>query len=124
MIKYYKKENNVIIKSTQYEEVAKLWGTYETTDEKIIYGYDGKLYLESECPEKPHNMIILEQINELKLKLDDTDYKAIKYAEGWYSDSEYSEIKAQREAWREEIRELEAQIEPEQVDENNTSNGD
>lgn len=53
MITYYQKEYNKIIKSTPFENVAKTWGHYELTEEKIVYGYDGKLYLESECPETP-----------------------------------------------------------------------
>ena len=53
MTTYYKKENNEIIKSTPFEKVAKTWGSYQTTEENIVYGYDGKLYLESECPQKP-----------------------------------------------------------------------
>ena len=53
MTTYYQKENNEIIKSTPFEKVAKTWVSYETTEENIVYGYDGKLYLESECPEKP-----------------------------------------------------------------------
>lgn len=53
MTTYYQKENNEIIKSTPFEKVAKTWGSYETTEENIVYGYDGKLYLESECPEQP-----------------------------------------------------------------------
>lgn len=46
------------------------------------------------------------QIDELKNQLAKTDYKAIKYAEGWYTDEEYAPIKAERETLRERIREL------------------
>lgn len=53
MTTYYVKENNEIIKSTPYESVAETWGDYETTEENVVYGYDGKLYLESECPVPP-----------------------------------------------------------------------
>ena len=49
-----------------------------------------------------------EEIAELKAKLDATDYQAIKYAEGILSDEEYAEMKAQRQAWRDRINELEA----------------
>lgn len=47
------------------------------------------------------------KILELKQLLADSDYKAIKYAEGLISESDYSLIKAQRQAWRDEINELE-----------------
>ena len=53
------------------------------------------------------------QIRELKKKLFDTDYKAIKYSEGWLTDEEYAEVKAQREEWRKCINELEASLEGE-----------
>ena len=43
------------------------------------------------------------KINELKQKLEDTDYKAIKASEGQISSQEYEPIKLQRQAWRAEI---------------------
>lgn len=46
------------------------------------------------------------QIEELKAQLASSDYKAIKYAEGWISDEEYAPIKAEREAIRQQIRDL------------------
>ncbi len=51
-----------------------------------------------------------DRINELKQKLQDTDYKAIKYAEGWISAEEYESVRLQRQAWREEINSLEANL--------------
>lgn len=48
-----------------------------------------------------------QKIAELKQNLVNTDYKAIKYAEGLISDEEYAPIKAQRQEWREEINKLE-----------------
>ena len=50
---------------------------------------------------------IEEQIFELKQKLESSDYKAIKYAEGWISEEEYAPIKAERQALRDKINELE-----------------
>lgn len=50
------------------------------------------------------------KIIRLKLKLKQTDYQAIKYAEGELSEEEFAEIKAQRKAWRAEINEYEAQL--------------
>lgn len=49
----------------------------------------------------------LTEIQQLKSKLTETDYKAIKYAEGLLSEEEYAETKAQRQAWRDRINELE-----------------
>lgn len=48
------------------------------------------------------------RINVLKELLQDSDYQAIKYAEGWIAAEEYKQIKAQRQVWRDEINELEA----------------
>ena len=50
------------------------------------------------------------RIAELKRKLSETDYQAIKYAEGFISETDYAPMKAQRQAWRDEINEIEPQI--------------
>jgi len=50
------------------------------------------------------------ELAELKQQLADTDYKAIKYAEGQITEEEYSETKEQRQAWRERINELESEM--------------
>ena len=51
-----------------------------------------------------------QKIARLKQELADTDYEAIKYSEGWFTDEEYAPIKAKREALREQIRKLESDI--------------
>jgi len=48
------------------------------------------------------------QVAELKAKLAATDYMAIKFAEGQISPEEYGAMRAQRQAWREEINALES----------------
>ena len=48
------------------------------------------------------------EIKALKAKLSETDYKAIKYAEGELSAAEYESVKLDRRAWRVRINELEA----------------
>lgn len=48
------------------------------------------------------------EIWSLKEQLRESDYKAIKYAEGWITAEDYAPIKAQRQEWRERINELEA----------------
>lgn len=50
-----------------------------------------------------------ERIAELKQLLASSDYKAIKYAEGLISAEDYEPIKQERQAYRDEINELEAQ---------------
>ena len=50
------------------------------------------------------------QICILKSKLKQTDYQAIKYAEGVITLNDYIATKEKRNAWRAEINALEAQI--------------
>ena len=45
----------------------------------------------------------LNKIERLKDALHDTDYKAIKHSEGWITDEEYADVKAERQAIRDEI---------------------
>lgn len=51
------------------------------------------------------------RINELKQLLKDSDYRAIKYSEGLYTKTEYAPYKEQRQSYREEINQLEAELE-------------
>ena len=53
---------------------------------------------------------IKKEIERLKGLLSDTDYQAIKFAEGWLTEEEYSEIKFQRQVWRAEINDLQNQL--------------
>lgn len=46
-------------------------------------------------------------IDYYKQLLANTDYQAIKYAEGFISEEEYTPIKLQRQEWRNKINELE-----------------
>lgn len=47
------------------------------------------------------------EIESIKAQLASTDYKAIKFAEGWLTADEYAPIKAQRQELRNRINELE-----------------
>ena len=47
------------------------------------------------------------KIKHLKNKLCATDYKTLKYTEGELAEQEFLPIKAQRQAWRDEINRLE-----------------
>ena len=57
-----------------------------------------------------------EQIALLKQNLADTDYKAIKYAEGLISEQDYAETKALRQQWRDEINRLEREDDTNEID--------
>ena len=50
------------------------------------------------------------KIDELKFKLRNTDYQAIKFAEGAINESEFYSIREQRKSWRDEINRLETQL--------------
>ena len=54
---------------------------------------------------------ILNNINELKQLLKDSDYRALKFAEGQYTKTEYAPYKAQRQEYRDQINQLEEELE-------------
>ena len=76
---------------------------------------NGWTYLKGYAPKKTESMILIEkyqsEIVELKKYLVDTDYKAIKFAEGEITESDYQEVKSQRHDARVRINELESLIE-------------
>ena len=74
---------------------------------EVEQAYDGQWYAKGYAPEKPQDLINAERIEELKTKLAETDYVVIKIAEGEATAEEYSEVLANRKAWRAEINELE-----------------
>lgn len=51
-----------------------------------------------------------ERIAALKAELAETDYKALKFFEGWLSEAEYAPIKARRQQLRDEINALEVSV--------------
>lgn len=57
---------------------------------------------------------INQQIRELQSKLAATDYQALKYSEGWITEKDYTEIKANRQSWRDAINQLQAQLKEEE----------
>ena len=73
---------------------------------------NGWTYRKDVCPMKTQEMIdrenAIQEISQLKKQLSDTDYKAIKYAEGQLTEEEYSPIRLQRQSYRDRINELEA----------------
>ena len=79
--------------------------TYRLLDDEVQYSNDGSVWVEPET--HPYEPTVEDKINALKKKLADTDYEAIKYSEGWFTDEEYAPIKAKRESLREQIRKLE-----------------
>lgn len=71
---------------------------------------DGKLVIDVYDQDLCDKECFEGEIAVLKQSLAETDYQAIKFAEGLITESEYAEIKAKRQAWRDEINELEKKI--------------
>ena len=73
----------------------------------INHGY----YPKELCPMKTEQDHLKDQyrleIQQLKKQLSDSDYKAIKYAEGQISEEEYASVRAERQGYRDRINELE-----------------
>lgn len=74
---------------------------------EVEQAYNGSWYVKGFAPERPEAEIIAQQVAELKAELSSTDYKAIKFAEGWISEEDYAPIKAKRQELRDKINELE-----------------
>lgn len=75
----------------------------------VEQAYDGLWYIKGFAPIKPEpteEEIKQARILELKGCLVDTDYVVIKIAEGAATPEQYADVIAQRQAWREEIRQL------------------
>lgn len=92
-----------------YTEKQKLDFIVEQNHKNGYIVQENELALEAwgETEEEQAQKVKEERIAKLKRLLTDTDYKAIKYSEGLISEEEYAETKAQRQAWRDEINQLE-----------------
>ena len=111
---------------TENVQIAQQLGWQDNTvaiTDTEVSELNGWTYLKGYAPHKTESMILIEQyqaeIINLKKYLSDTDYKAIKYAEGELSESDYQDDKIKRHDARVRINELESMIE-ELEKENNT----
>lgn len=91
--------------SQEYEVDETLWNDYwyafRLEDNQLVYDETYKAHFEQQEE-------IEQEISQLKKYLKDTDYKALKYAEGWISAEDYMDILNQRKMWRDRINELES----------------
>lgn len=117
---YYDKlyEDKHLGSFTESTQLAYQLGWYDnqvSKDDVEQSEINGWTYLKGYAPQKTESMILIEQyqaeIIELKKYLSDTDYKAIKFAEGEITESDYQEVKSQRHDARVRINELESMIE-------------
>ena len=102
---------------TESAEIAYKLGWLDNTIPKDAVqqsDINGWTYRKEVCPMKPPEDIqrgeYVAEIQALKRSLAETDYKAIKYAEGVMTDEDYQATGIQRQAWRRRINELEALI--------------
>ena len=116
---YYEKiyEDGHLGSFTESPEMAYKFGWYENRinkDDVKQSDVNGWTYRKEVCPMKSEYDLQVEvwnrEIFELKEELSQTDYKAIKYAEGVMTDDEYQPVGIQRQAWRHRINELEEMI--------------
>lgn len=102
---------------TESAEMAYKMGwldNYISKTDVQISDVNGYPYRKEVCPMRTPEDIQREEyaaeIQALKRSLSETDYKAIKYAEGVMTDEDYQATGIQRQAWRRRINELEALI--------------
>ena len=102
--------------SEPYIEIAEQERKQPLPDRYSYYAVvDGKFAIKRRTPtveeiKADEATKINKEIYELKQKLTQTDYKAIKYSEGLLTDEEYAEVKTQRQEWRTEINKLEEKL--------------
>lgn len=73
----------------------------------VEQGYDLNWYISGYAPQKPLSLIYQEELTALKKKLGQSDYIAMKIAEGAAKASDYAEQLAERQNYRKEINRLE-----------------
>ena len=81
----------------------------EPIDDITKFAYTDEDYETVQVYERiPDAALIQRRIEELKQYLSDTDYVVIKIAEGVATAEEYTDVIANRQAWRAEINQLQA----------------
>lgn len=100
---------------TKSAKLAYKFGWFDNSipeEDLEISDVNGWTYRKELCPHKTQEMIdrenAIQEITQLKKSLSDTDYKAIKFAEGQISEEEYASVRAERQGYRNRINELEA----------------
>ena len=82
----------------------KMWQDGELVDNP---DYEG---IQREQTAKEQRQSVLDEIDNLKRQLAETDYMAIKHSEGWISDEDYASVKALRQSYRDSINALESTL--------------
>lgn len=100
------KVNEIFYIDDKYTERAEFCNNNNLIIVEIEPDENGRRFQIQEAPLPTERELAEQEIAKLKQKLFDSDYKAIKFAEGLFTTEEYAEIKAQRQAWRDRINEL------------------
>lgn len=97
----------------------KIGDEWNYSEEDIVIAFDGRLLFKSQTETNEYKELETKYINNKKYEdeikmiksyLAATDYKALKFSDGALTEEEYAPIRAQRQAWRDRINELEAQL--------------
>lgn len=105
---------------TPYIEITEEQRRQPLPDKYSYYAVEnGKFVIKRRTPSEAETKAdtvasINQQIRELQSKLAATDYQALKYSEGWITEKDYTEIKANRQSWRDTINQLQAQLKEEE----------
>lgn len=105
---------------TPYIEITEEQRRQPLPDKYSYYAVEnGEFVIKRRTPSKAETKAdtvasINRQIRELQDKLAATDYQALKYSEGWITEKDYTEIKANRQSWRDAINQLQAQLKEEE----------
>ena len=107
-------DDGVIFDITESAELAYslgYFGNQISKNDVEISDINNWHYLKSKCPHKTQSDIdrenAIQEITQLKKQLSDTDYKAIKYAEGQITEEEYASVRELRQGYRDRINYLE-----------------
>lgn len=99
----YKKDNQIYDTRKGIEHDGFI--TYNASEEQMVsWGYQP---YEPEPFVPTVDMLKQVRIDDLKFRLSESDYKALKWAEGWFTEEQYAPIKAERQAIRDEINNIE-----------------
>lgn len=105
---FIKKENGQVTAAAENAFFGQLDAGWEEVDEAAYLAAQEAL----EPQFDPAELARWDKIADLKRQLEATDYKAIKYAEGYYTEEQYAATKAQRQKLRDEINRLEKTAAP------------
>lgn len=101
------KVGDIFYLDDEYSEKAIFCNENHLVINEIEADEKGRRFQICEIPTESENVKIKREIDKLKENLANTDYQAIKYAEGMISEENYQSIKEQRQKWRDEINNYE-----------------